>query len=62
MTTPQSPPSPPPPDAGRPAESAPYGYAAPPPGYPPPGYAPPGYGGYQQPMPPVPGAARYAQP
>jgi len=67
MTTPQGPPpSPTPSDAGQPAESAPYGYAAPPPpGYPPPGEQ--GYGqpygqSYAQPMPSVPGYAAYGQP
>jgi hypothetical protein len=70
MTTPQTPEGPPP-DAGRPTESAPYGYAPPPPpgyGPPPPGYAvaPPAYGqsyGYgREPMPGAPGYAQYAQP
>ncbi|WP_241037188.1 DUF4234 domain-containing protein [Blastococcus litoris] len=63
MTTPQGSP-PPPPDAGQPSESGPYGYAPPPPpppGYGAPGYGPPGYG-YSQPMPSVPGYAQYALP
>jgi hypothetical protein len=48
MTTPQNPP--PSPEAGQPAESAPYGFAPPPPGYEQPGGAQPGYGqpGYEQ--------------
>jgi hypothetical protein len=65
MTTPQSPPPPPqPPDAGQPAESAPYGYAPPPPGYAPQVYGQEAYGqqGWAQPMPGVPGQAQYAQP
>ncbi|MGY1804387.1 DUF4234 domain-containing protein [Blastococcus sp. SYSU D00922] len=68
MTTPQGSP-PPPPDAGQPSESGPYGYAPPPPppgygapGSAAPGYPPPGYGGYPQPMPSVPGYAQYGQP
>jgi hypothetical protein len=72
MTTPQS--SPPPPDAGQPSETAPYGYAPPPPGYGPPPYGQQDYGqqghsqpayeqpGYGQPMPSVPGYAQYARP
>jgi len=72
MSTPQSQP-PPPPDAGQPEESGPYGYTPPPPpGYPPPGYPQQGYpqqgypqqgyGGYPQPMPSVPAGAQYGQP
>src|SRR5829696_3635573 len=68
MSEPQSPPPPsqPRPDAGQPEESAPYGYAPPPPpGYapPPPGYPPPPrYGGPSEPMPAVPGYAQYGPP
>ena len=62
MSAPQSEP-PPPPDAGQPEESAPYGYAPPPPPeYPPQSYPPQGYGGYTQPMPSVPAAAQYGPP
>src|SRR5687767_9035659 len=52
---PQRPPSPPPPEFTQPYESAPYGYAPPPPGDGPPGYA-------EQPMPAPPADAQYAQP
>jgi hypothetical protein len=61
------PPSPPPslpPEAGQPYESAPYGYAPPPPGYGQQPYGQPGYGplGYGQAMPGVPAYAQYARP
>ena len=49
-------PSSPPPEAGQPYESAPYGYAPPPPGYDQPPYGYPG-----APMPAPPGYAQYGQ-
>src|SRR5687767_517849 len=55
---PQQPPSVPPPQAGQPYESAPYGYAPPPP----PGYGQPPVGYPGQAMPAPPPYAQYAQP
>lgn len=60
MTEPDNPqqgPSVPPPQAGQPYETAPYGYPPPPPGY---GQPPAGYPGQAMPAPPP--YAQYAQP